>query len=72
MLLAENSCRLSQEAIDELKVKLKSEVSEYNISHPTLHINLYDVSYYTCKIGPLQDQVTVEPLCKDRWVLCPF
>lgn len=47
LLLAESSSRLSTEAVSELRVKLKNEVYEYNLSHPTLHINLYDVSQ-TC------------------------
>ena len=43
MLLAESSASLSSEVIQEIRAKIKIELFEYNLSHPTLHINLYDV-----------------------------
>ena len=44
MLLSERSCRLPVESVEELRTKLNAELSEYNLTHPTLHINLYNVS----------------------------
>ena len=39
-----------------MRAKIKVELFEYNLSHPTLHINLYDVSEpvtVSLKVGAL-------------------
>lgn len=45
VLLMETSSRLPAEVIEEVRGKLSYELREYNLSHPTLHVNLYDVRF---------------------------
>ena len=42
--LEESSCRLPEKQLEEWRARLIHELTEYNLIHSPIHVNLYNVS----------------------------